>query len=64
MDAVKKPFRRGSNEQDKKDLPPALKDAIGKMERRKSGTAHDMEAAGKDSSVLDSKRTDALNPTK
>jgi hypothetical protein len=63
MDAVKKPFRRGSND-NKEELPPALKDAIDKMERRKSGKQHDMEAEGKDPTMLESRRTDALNPLK
>ena len=59
MDAVKKPFHK-----EPKENPPALQEAIDKMEARKHGTAAKMEAEGKDSSVLSGKRTDVANPLK
>ncbi|KAF2122059.1 hypothetical protein BDV96DRAFT_640125 [Lophiotrema nucula] len=61
MDAIKKPFHHESS---KKENPPALKEAIDKMEARKKSMEQDMEEEGKDTSVLSNKRTDIANPLK
>lgn len=58
VDAIKKPFHH-----EKKENPPALQAAIDKMEARKRSTEQQMEAEGKDTSVLSGKRTDIVtNP--
>lgn len=54
MEKVKAPFHK------EKETPPDLQATIEVMEARKEATAKQMEAEGKDSSVLSGKRIDVV----
>ena len=46
IDVIKKPFSSSSKKE--KDIPPALQEAIDKMEQRKQNTMKQMDEEGRD----------------
>jgi hypothetical protein len=48
FDVIKKPFSTSSKKEKEKDIPPALQEAIDKMEQRKQSTMKQMDEEGRD----------------
>ncbi|PVH96792.1 hypothetical protein DM02DRAFT_658870 [Periconia macrospinosa] len=69
LDTLKKPFApllptaAAEHKKQEEERPPALQEAIDRMEARKALTIRKMEEEGKDTSVLSGKRVDQVrNP--